>query len=172
MSFIFIIGMPGAGKTHWGKLLANELKLPFTDMDEYIERKEKNSIKNIFEVQGEQAFRNIETDVLQTIINMQVDKGVIACGGGTPVFNDNLSLMKQNGCVVYLKANVELLKKNISLHHVSRPLLDDNSNLNDTLRNLLEQREKVYMQANVTIDIENTTLQDLKNKIEQCINRH
>src|ERR1700761_1236239 len=104
MSLIFLIGMPGAGKTHWGNRLSGELGYSFIDTDAAIEKEKKNSIANIFSNEGEEKFREAEEKILQDIIQNKHGNEIIACGGGTPCYRNNMDLMKSSGCVIYLKA--------------------------------------------------------------------
>jgi shikimate kinase len=165
--------MPGAGKTYWGRLLAEQFQLPFTDLDEYIERNQGNTIANIFATNGEQAFRDMETQALHDIVASNNEKNVIvACGGGTPAYNNNIIFMKMHGCVVYLQAEMEVLMNNISRKNIYRPLLNNADDMNGRLRQLMYEREKFYLQADHVVDVNDATLHNFKTIIDQCTNRH
>ena len=99
---IFLIGFMGSGKTYWGKIWAAKCGLQFLDLDEVIEQEEKKSVDKIFEQNGEAYFRQRETEVLKTFTQKQ--NCIIACGGGTPCFNNNMQWMNDNGTTVYLLA--------------------------------------------------------------------
>ena len=141
---IFLIGLPGSGKTTMGLDLAVDLGLQFVDLDQDIEKAEKCLIKEIFEGKGEAHFRQLEKLHLEKIIT-QLDSFVMATGGGTPCFFNNLELMKKAGTVIYINtptAKIEERLKNDS----SRPLMKGN-----TLEQLLKQRKEWYDQADHTI---------------------
>lgn len=140
--------MPGSGKSTIGKLLAEKLKLKFTDLDAVIEKKAQKKIVDIFNDLGELFFRNLETSALDAMIENQ-DKHIIACGGGTPCFNNNLEKMKISGMVVYIDASIDQLVSRVS-QSSNRPLLTGVSKI-DRLHSLYEARKKFYGQAHITI---------------------
>ena len=119
-SKIILIGMPGAGKSTFGKKLAKDVGLPFFDLDELIEAGSGQTIPEIFE-KGEDRFRIIEKDVLIEFLNSN-DSFVLSAGGGTPCFYDNLNLMLQSSIVVYLKREVDELVQRLSGSESNRPL--------------------------------------------------
>jgi shikimate kinase len=82
---IFLIGFMGSGKTHWGKLLSGEMRLPYFDLDEVIVAAEKKSVQQIFHDNGEEYFRNKEQEVLEALVEDHKDV-IISTGGGTPCF--------------------------------------------------------------------------------------
>ena len=86
---IFLIGFMGSGKTHWGKQLATQLKIPFFDLDDVISSKENKTIAEIFAHAGEEAFRVKEREVLESLIDENASM-VVSCGGGTPCFFNNI----------------------------------------------------------------------------------
>ena len=92
---IFMIGFMGCGKSTIGKMVAKEMNYTFIDLDREIEAAENRSITDIFKEDGEKAFRAIEA---QFIIDIsQKEKVIIACGGGTPCFGNNMSIMNMKG---------------------------------------------------------------------------
>lgn len=98
---IFLVGMPGSGKSSVGKLLAESLRIPFIDLDTIIEKEAGRAIREIFSTQGEARFRELERDALLKVIS-EKDRFIVATGGGAPCFFDNLEHMKKNGKVVFL----------------------------------------------------------------------
>lgn len=90
---LFIIGFMGCGKSHYGKILGEKLGLPFFDLDEKIEEQEGKSITEIFAREGEEYFRLVEKDVLHLITESH-ENFVMACGGGTPCFYNNIDYLK------------------------------------------------------------------------------
>src|SRR3954470_7416337 len=98
---IFLIGFMGSGKTHWGKLLAAKLHVPFFDLDTVISATEKESVSEIFATKGEEYFRYKEKEILEELVEDH-DNFIISCGGGTPCFFNNIDFMKKKGRVIWL----------------------------------------------------------------------
>ena len=84
----------GCGKTYWGKILAQKMNLPFFDLDKLVEEREEKSIIEIFAEEGEEYFRMLEKDVLHLITESH-ESFVMACGGGTPCFFNNIEYLKK-----------------------------------------------------------------------------
>src|SRR5919197_413507 len=100
---IYLVGFMGAGKTTVGRELAARLDVPFFDLDELVEAAEKMSIKDIFAQQGEPYFRKRERDILRS--TRYLDQAVIATGGGTFTFEDNIQFIQAEGFSVFLSAS-------------------------------------------------------------------
>src|SRR5260221_14675660 len=98
---IFLIGLPGSGKTTLGKLLAGKLKLPFIDLDIEIEKSERQTINQIFENRKENYFREVESTMLKEFCNSS-ESFVMSTGGGAPCFHNNMSLMNNSGKTIFL----------------------------------------------------------------------
>ena len=108
---IFLIGLSGAGKTTLGKLLAAELQVPFIDMDWEIEKKEKKSVREIFSHEGEDHFRQLESEVLRDWAGAQQDF-VMGTGGGAPCFYNGMEVINQSGLSIFLDVPVgELMRR-------------------------------------------------------------
>ncbi len=152
---LFLIGMMGSGKTSSGKALEKYLpRLTFYDLDTLIEQKLKLTIPQIFSRLGEDFFRSMETDVLKEIIGTK-DNFILATGGGTPVFNNNMQLMYDNGLTIYLKTSPEILAQRLWKEKQSRPLIagiQSIEELQEKLEQLLNQREPYYLQAHIIWD--------------------
>lgn len=151
---IFLIGFMGSGKTFWGREWSKKYKLSFFDLDEIIETAEKKSIASIFEEEGEDFFRKIETVALKTF--SQKDNCIIACGGGTPCFADNIQWMNENGKTVYLAASPQYIYDRVMNEQGKRPLV---KNLNHAellffIEQKLKEREPFYNQAAVILPVE------------------
>src|SRR3954468_20375196 len=97
---IFLVGMPGTGKTWWGTRLASEYQVLFIDLDTYIEQHEKASVPALFASYGEKGFREKEHIALEKLVADKTFNGIVACGGGTPCFSGNMELMKGAGTVI------------------------------------------------------------------------
>jgi len=121
MTRIILIGYMGAGKTTVGKALSKELGIIFYDLDWYIESRMRKSVSQIFAERGEEGFRKIEYNMLHEVA--EFENVIISCGGGTPCFFDNMDYLNQQGQVVYLKADPEVLYKHLLMAKVERPLL-------------------------------------------------
>ena len=119
---VFFVGFMGAGKTSVSRKLARTCGLASLDMDTYLERREGRSVKQIFAEGGEEAFRVIEADVLRELAAK--DPLLVSCGGGVVVMEENRSILKQGGFVVYLKVAADEARSRIS-DLSSRPLFGD-----------------------------------------------
>lgn len=111
----------GAGKSYLGRNLATLLGFQFIDLDEYIESQSGKSISSIFKELGENAFRQIESDCLQSLA--LPNHSVVATGGGCPCFLGNLAWMNEHGVSVYFFAPASLLAKRLFPEKENRPLL-------------------------------------------------
>lgn len=116
---IFLIGMPGSGKSSLGKRVANTLGLPYVDTDLMLMQILNMDTKKILETYGEKAFRNAETNLLIHLLSMQ--PGLISTGGGLPLIEINSKIIKDNGFVVLIDRPIESIKSNIRIE--KRPLL-------------------------------------------------
>ncbi len=158
---VFLLGFMGSGKTYWGGQWARQTSLPFIDLDRVIEQKLQASISNIFETKGEDFFREAEAAALREI---STEPAVVACGGGTPCFFDNMGWMNERGTTIYLKATPAYLFQNISAEPFVRPLLK-NMNSNEILfyiQHKVEERENFYMQAKLVVDVEQINVHTLQ----------
>lgn len=172
--FVFLIGMPGSGKSFaLHQLSESENDFVCLDMDEIVEQQAGKRIKDIIDAEGEMAFRMLEHQVLQKIIAENFNRNtIVATGGGTPCFYDNLQLMKNSGTVIYLQVSIEILHKRL-LSDVSRPLLFSNTK-KELIRNLNEVfavRQEIYEQADVILQCDNTKECNFTDKIKSFINR-
>lgn len=170
-NIIFLIGLPGSGKTHIGNLLSESLSWNFIDMDQHIEKKTKNSISDIFSKFGEPYFRKIELETLQNLKSLK--KTIISTGGGCVISDKNKSIIKNSGIAIWLKAEPETLYNR--LHNLNkentRPLLGKNVTL-DKIIDLSEKREIHYSIADVTITTDNKTTKDLNDEIIELLRRN
>lgn len=148
MMNVFLLGLPGSGKSTLGKQLAEILGLPFVDLDEEIQKDQAQSIKQIMD-KGEPHFRTVEHQVLLRVLN-QHPGYVMACGGGTPCYYDHMTLLKNEGKTIFLDIPILELVKRIEANDVERPLLDP-SDLANSLESLLIKRKEIYLQADLMI---------------------
>ena len=150
---IILIGYMGAGKTTIGKTLAKQLGVTFYDLDWYIETRMRKKVKQIFDERGEEGFRIIEKNMLHEAA--EFENVVLACGGGTPCFFDNMEYMVGQGDVVYLRGTPEVLFRHLKMGKGVRPLLlgKNDEELLEYIRENVRKREEFYTKANHIIDI-------------------
>ena len=144
MKPIFLIGLPGSGKSTFGKSLASALNLNHVDLDQLIESKNNKSINALFEIHGEAYFREIERNALQELLDKS-STDILSCGGGTPCFYDNMSRMNAAGLTVFLDIPVATIVKRVATNH-DRPLLKK-KNLEKTITQMRVERIQYYNQA-------------------------
>ncbi|PZF74175.1 shikimate kinase [Taibaiella soli] len=167
IKFIFLIGMPGVGKTYWGKKLAEHLRMRFVDLDDFIEDREDDSILALFAQQGEEKFREMERNALHAVLADNTVPTVVACGGGTPCFFDNMDKMKEAGCVIFLRAEMDTLLSRLFVDIEFRPLLQADS-VHDKLYQLAGHRMPVYKRAHHILEVETVSVNTFEEIILQC----
>jgi len=142
----------GAGKTRMAKRLASKLQLKRVDLDQAIEDYTGFSIAELFEKQGEAHFRELEHELLLKVASQEGQ--VISCGGGTPIFYDNMEIIKQNGLCLYLQAQPEVLFRHLKASKTKRPLLENKTDeaLLRFIKNKLDERSPIYDQAHLVIE--------------------
>lgn len=149
---IYLIGLPGSGKSFLGKQLADEMKLPFIDLDAVIEQETGTTIAQLFSEKGEDYFRSMEATALR---QQSKESGfVMACGGGTPCFHDNIKFINDTGKSVFINTPVKEIVERMSAKEIqSRPLLAEPTSeaLENRLNALLEKRLPFYNSATVTV---------------------
>jgi shikimate kinase len=153
---IFLIGFMGSGKSSIGNELAHKLGLIFIDLDDLIEKTSGRKISNIFKIEGESGFREIEHECLKkTFLN---DNIVVATGGGTPCYNNNMELINRHGISIYIKLNPGILASRLFSHVETRPLIKNYTNKNDLqkfIEDSLEKRKKYYLKSKFIIEEKN-----------------
>lgn len=152
---IFIWGMPGSGKSTFGRKLSSRLDSDFIDLDTAIEKEDSRTIPEIFRIEGEEYFRQLEKEVLQKIISNF--SGVISTGGGTPCFFDNAARMMESGMTIFLDTDLEIILERVSGRE-GRPLLDQKVDKRKELELLWEKRRPFYTTAHLTIKKKPTDL--------------
>lgn len=149
---LFLIGFMGCGKTTLGKKLALQLGYQFIDMDREIEGEIGMTISQYFDQFGEDEFRKVESRVLKQ--KGQQDKSVIATGGGSPCFFDNMEWMNGNGTTIYISLSPNTLAKRLEKATEKRPVLNNlrGQDLEDFITDKLATREDYYKQAELIVD--------------------
>lgn len=165
MKNLILIGFMGAGKTTVGKLLAKEKDMCFVDTDERIVSEQKREIPDIFLKDGEEYFRDLETELL---LRMQEDTyhAVISVGGGMPVRKQNRELLRSLGCVVYLSASKQTILERVK-NDGSRPMLNGGE-LEARVEQLMKDREALYRQtAHIDVRTDRRSARQVLQIIEQ-----
>ncbi|MBW6482444.1 MAG: shikimate kinase [Vicingaceae bacterium] len=159
---IVLVGFMGSGKSTLGKKLATKLKVPFFDLDEAIVNQEELDITTIFETKGENFFRAIEHQLLKEILTSN-KQFVLATGGGTPCFYNNMKLINENGTSVYLKYSPAFLSSRLIAAKKDRPLIKNYTNNELTLfiEQLLSERESIYNESNFVVNEINVKVDDV-----------
>jgi shikimate kinase len=166
---IVLVGPMGSGKTSVGRRLACVLKRDFFDSDFEIVARTGVAIDHIFDVEGEEGFRNRETSMLADLC--EISNIVIATGGGIVIKPENRELLKHNSFVVYLSSSVEQLV-NRTARSKSRPLLERSTNREQTIKDILEARESFYQEvADIVIDTTGKKLYAIINEITKSISK-
>lgn len=150
---LFLIGLPGSGKSTIGKALAKKLDLPFFDLDAAIISQIGESISTYFEKNGEEAFRKIESQALTNWCSHSLH-GILATGGGTPCFFDNMKKMNEAGFTVFLNCPPKKIAQQLSEKGINkRPLLKNlhGEELEQHLQGILQERLPFYQQAHFTV---------------------
>lgn len=140
---IYLIGFMGVGKSTIGKLLAEKINGQLIEMDETIEAEQQTSINEIFATQGEAYFRDLESALVEKISSK--DNQVVSCGGGVVLREENVSIMKKSGTIIFLSATPETVFERVR-YSKTRPLLNGNMSP-EYIKGLMEKRRKYYEEA-------------------------
>ena len=159
---IFLIGMMGSGKSSTGPVLAEILKYKYVDLDVLIEKLTKKTIDKVFNDEGEEYFRDLETQCLQEIIKLP--SVVVSTGGGVVLKKENWGILRQ-GIIVWLDINKEIALNRLNSKDNIRPLLK--GNLDIKYEEIFETRKDIYAQADLRVEINN---EGVKNVAEKIIN--
>ncbi len=161
---IFLVGFMGSGKSTVGKILSKKTGMNFVDIDELIEKKEKMHIKDIFSKKGEAYFRDCEKREIEEFLGK---KGfVVSTGGGLGANIENMKKMKKAGVVVWLDVSLDEVLKRCKIDN-KRPLLQKPY---EELKEMYNQRKKVYSMADIHINTEGKSPEDIAFEILERIN--
>ena len=158
---IYLVGYMGAGKSTTSKRLAHQLGWEAYDTDRLFEERFKISINDFFHKYDADLYRRLETQILHETLSL--DNAVIATGGGTPCFNDNMAWMNQNGFTVFLKISPESAITRLSQSKVKRPIIIDKTadELAEFIMKNYAERLPFYEQAQLTFKGENCDVETL-----------
>ena len=162
---LYLVGMMGSGKSSTGPYLAKELEYRFVDSDKVIEQVYGESISRIFEKDGEQGFRTVEKQVLNEI--GQRHSLVVATGGGVVTKTENWGVLHQ-GIVIWLAPSREKLFARLQTDLIDRPLLNT-ENPRSVFETLCNERERLYLEADLQVEIVNETPADVAQLILQTL---
>lgn len=157
---LFLIGFMGAGKSYWGKQLAEHFGLPYFDLDEVIVEREDMPVADIFSEKGEAYFRDLEGEVLRELA-LSNDSFLISCGGGTPCFSDAMDFMNANGTTIWLNPSIPVIVERLQRKQYKRPLIQDFSkeDLLSFTEKKLAERQPFYEQSQVIISDDEISLE-------------
>lgn len=168
---IVLCGYMGSGKSVIGRLLASNLAIKFVDLDAEIEASEEKTIPEIFSEKSEIFFRKKETEVLKRLLNSSENQ-VIALGGGTPCYGNNLEILKddQEVAMIYLKISLKNLVNRLFEERKKRPLiahLNTKEHLDDFVRKHLFERQFYYLQSDEIIDTTEHSVSECVDEIKK-----
>lgn len=171
-SRIYLVGMPGCGKSTLAKSLANKLAYHFIDTDQLIWQTTQMPISTIFEQHGEDFFREKEREILHTTFKMT--RIVVATGGGTPCYFDNIEQINQHGLAVFINLPIAILANRIEQQQQQRPLLNTQNaqELIDKLKNLYQQRYDFYDKAELSVSGAELNADYIYNKIQHYLREY
>jgi len=167
---IFLIGMMGSGKSFLMKSLSKKLKIGGYDLDTLIEAMDERTVSEIFAQDGEEYFRKQETKMLKLFGEKKAF--VLATGGGTPCFFDNMQWMNKHGLTIWIDEPVEVLAERLIPEKAKRPLIANFSDeqLKGFLENKLAERKKDYEQAMIKISGAEIDETKLSKRIKELAN--
>ncbi|MFV9475327.1 shikimate kinase [Advenella sp. RU8] len=166
---VFLVGMMGAGKTTIGRALARAMNRDFLDLDHEIVGRCGVSIPFIFDIEGEEGFRNRESMVLEEVA--QIDGIVLATGGGAVLREENRAILRRRGVVIYLKASADELYRRVAKDR-NRPLLAT-PNPKARIVELLAQRESLYESvADLTIETGSGSISSVVKTIHNLLQKN
>ena len=167
---IILLGYMASGKSTISKVLADILNIESIDLDNYISEKEVDTIKNIFKNKGEIYFRLQENKYLNELLNSQKNF-VLALGGGTPCYSNNMDIINNKSTSVYLNANLNTLLKRLQKEKINRPLIShlNDDKLKEYIAKHLFERAPFYDKADYTVNIDGKSINDLVKEIQKLI---
>lgn len=167
---ITLIGYMGSGKSFIGNQLANHLAIPFFDLDSLIEEKEQTTIATLFKEKGEVYFRKLEHTTLLETLN-RTDDFVLALGGGTPCFYNNMEYVNKKSVSFYLQNSIATLTERLENEKEQRPIIShlNNEQLPEFIAKHLFERRLFYEKATHTIKVDQQTIEETLQQIEETI---
>lgn len=164
---VFLTGLMGAGKTSIGKEMSAILGYPFTDADSVIVERAGLSIPDIFDLYGEPRFRELERDVISGLSENDSPM-VIGLGGGAFMDGQTRACIKKAGVSIFIKADLDILTARVGSGK-GRPLLEQNANPRNKLKELMDSRYPVYEQADIVVKSHDEPLNKTTNKVMEAL---
>jgi|TARA_B100000809_G_scaffold60487_1_gene57052 shikimate kinase len=164
---IVLLGYMASGKSTIGREISKKLNMKFIDLDDYISKREKSSILEIFKVKGEIYFRRIESLYLSEILNSK-DSFILSVGGGTPCYSNNMELiLNSETSSIYIKASIKTLAARLASEKNKRPLVAEleNDKLIEFVAKHLFERRFFYEQASITLNTEDKSIEEITTEI-------
>lgn len=167
---LVLLGYMGSGKTSHCKRIANRLNLPRFDLDVEIERVANASVSEIFAQSGEEVFRDLESHMLVKLL--EGEEKVMALGGGTPCYHNNMEYIEENTFSVYLEMHHKVAFKRLKYAKIGRPLIENRTDgeLFHFVREQIKERRPYYTRANMIVNadkINAATLDEICERYKQ-----
>lgn len=168
---IVLVGYMGSGKSSVGRSLAQRLGMDFLDLDTLIEQNENSTISEIFQAKREIRFRKLEHQLLQETLD-QSQSFVLAVGGGTPVYYNNMENINANSYSIYLRMSPMQLCERLKQEKSSRPLIAhlSDEDLPEFIAKHLFERRNYYEMANFTLDVAQKSIEEISEEINLHLN--
>ena len=163
-----LLGMMGSGKSAVGRGLAELAERPFLDTDILLQNRFGRPVNQIFQVYGEQAFRDHETSILRSL---EPADCVLATGGGIVMRKENWNELRRLGTTIFLKATYETIIARLENSKKRRPLLET-ENWQDRAKEILESRLHLYEQADVVVQVDGLELETAPQKVLNALKEH
>lgn len=166
MKNLYLIGFMGAGKSTIARALAKKCPSKRIEMDQLIEEQQGMAITDIFAAHVENYFRDLETELLRSF--SESTGYVVSCGGGSVLRDENAALMKENGCIVFLRATPETIYERVK-DSTNRPILNGNMNV-EYIRELMEKRRPRYEAvADICVDTDGKDVDAISEEILKAV---
>ena len=158
LKIYYLIGMSGAGKTYWGQAISTHITTHFIDLDKTIEERTGFQISKFFELKGEDYFRQLESRILRDCVKF--GKAIIATGGGTPCFYNNIQWMNGTGKTIWLNTSLHKIFENIKNELDVRPLFNGlkDEQVKAKIEETFQERQPYYALAKYTLNDDQTNL--------------
>jgi shikimate kinase len=171
MKNIVLIGPSGIGKTTIGKYISKKLNIVQIDTDDLIEEKTNMSIKDTFDIYGEDFFRTIEVQVVKEIADKE--NILISTGGGIVLREENIHALRSNGIIFFLNGKIETIVRNLNSSDVDRPLLMNEEDMYEKIKKLFLERKKLYYSScDYLIDVDDKSVESIGDEIIFYYDKH